>query len=124
MRSKPYGGCIRLAVAIGFAMGLAACDQQPQGKPGPKGDPGPPGPRGEVGPPGPAGSIAGLRVIRAPCIDTSCAAQCSDDEIMLTAYCGTGRFPPVFPTERSAICRGRGAANNPLVVTCLRAPAP
>ena len=109
-----------------FVVFLAACDQQ-QGTRGPKGDkgdPGEPGPRGEVGPPGPPGSIVGVRVIRAPCNDSGCAAECRADEFMLTAYCGAGRFAPVFPSERSALCRGRGPANNPLVVVCMREPAP
>jgi hypothetical protein len=133
-----------IAIAMGIAGALSACDQpqgqreqgqreqgqreqgqREQGQRGAKGDPGPPGPRGEIGPPGPpgpSGTLSGVRVIRAPCNEQSCAAQCSDDEIMLTAYCGAGRFPPVFPAERSAICRGRGPANNPLVVVCLKAP--
>jgi hypothetical protein len=123
---RPFVRVLRIVVAIGIAASAAACDQrqgqQGQGPRGEKGDPGPPGPRGEVGPPGPSGTISGLRVIRTPCNEQSCAAQCSDDEIMLTAYCGAGRFPPVFPAERSAICRGRGPANNPLVVVCLKAP--
>jgi hypothetical protein len=67
---------------------------------------------------------AGVRIIRAPCNETSCTAQCNEDETMLTAYCGAGRFPPVFPTERSAVCRARGPANNPLVVACVKASAP
>lgn len=112
--------------AVLFAVFLAACDQQ-QGTRGPKGDkgdPGQPGPRGEVGPPGPPGSIGGVRIIRAPCNDSGCAAECRADEFMLTAYCGAGRFAPVFPSERSALCRGRGPANNPLVVVCMKEPAP
>ena len=126
MRPNPFGGFSRVAIATGLFFVLAACDQQQgtRGAKGDKGDPGPPGPRGEVGPPGPSGTMSGVRVIRAPCNDQSCGAQCNDDEIMLTAYCGAGRFPPVHPTERSAICRGRGPANNPLVVACLKVPTP
>jgi hypothetical protein len=126
MRPGPRNAWIGIATAIVFSLVLAACDQQ-QGTRGPKGDkgdPGPPGQRGEVGPPGPAGSIGGVRIVRTPCNEQSCAAQCNDDEILLTAYCGSGRFPPVHPNERSAICRGRGPANNPLVVVCIKAPAP
>ena len=127
MPSRHSARVLVIAMAIGIAAAMTACDQpqgqkQGQGQRGEKGDPGPPGPRGETGPPGPPGSISGLRVIRAPCNEQNCAAQCNDDEIMLTAYCGAGRFPPVFPAERSAICRGRGPANNPLVVVCLKAP--
>jgi hypothetical protein len=131
VRPKPRNGGSGVARAAGFAavliaVLLAACDQQ-QGTRGPKGDkgdPGPPGPRGEVGPPGRPGTISGLRVVRSPCNDAGCTAECRPDEFMLTAYCGAGRFPPVFPSERSAICRGRGPANNPLVVVCMKEPAP
>ena len=126
---RPSARVVLIAIATGLAGALVACDQpqgsREQGQRGAKGDPGPPGPRGEIGPPGPpgpSGTLSGIRVIRVPCNEQSCAAQCSDDEIMLTAYCGAGRFPPVFPAERSAICRGRGPANNPLVVVCLKAP--
>jgi hypothetical protein len=105
---------------------LAACDQQSgtRGAKGDKGDPGPPGPRGEVGPPGPPSPASGIRIVRSPCNEQSCSAQCNDDEVLLTAYCGVAHNPPVYPTERSAICRARGAANNPLVIACVKAPAP
>jgi hypothetical protein len=66
----------------------------------------------------------GVRVIRAPCNETSCGAQCNDDEVLVTAYCGAAHNPPVFPTERSAICRARNPANNPLVLTCVKSAAP
>jgi hypothetical protein len=106
---------------IGIATVLSACDQ---GQPGPKGDPGPPGPRGEAGPQGPAGTSLGLRVVRTPCNEANCTAQCNEDEILLTAHCGAAHIPVVFPTERSATCRARGPANNPLVIACVKAPAP
>ncbi len=106
---------------IGAAAILSACDQ---GQPGPKGDPGPPGPRGDAGPQGPAGSSAGMRVVRTPCNEAGCTAQCNEDEILLTAHCGATHIPVVFPTERSATCRARGPANNPLVIACVKTPAP
>lgn len=105
---------------IGIAAALSACDQ---GQPGPKGDPGPQGPRGEAGPQGPAGTASSLRVVRTPCNEAGCAAQCNEDEILLTAHCGATHIPVVFPTERSATCRARGPANNPLTIACVKAPA-
>ena len=132
----------RILRAALLTAGLTACGQAqpgPQGEPGP---PGPPGERGEVGPPGPAGpsgtqgargeagSAAGqgasspLRIVRASCNATTCAAQCDEDEIVLIAYCGTARNPVVYPTERSASCRARTAGNNPLVVACVKSTSP
>jgi hypothetical protein len=140
----------KLAALI-LVLGLAACGQA---QPGPKGDSGPPGPpgeRGEVGPPGPAGpagppgppGLAGapgargepdsgaaqaasapLRMVRASCNATACAAQCNEDETVLIAYCGAARNPAVYPTERSASCRNRTAANNPLVIACMKSTSP
>jgi hypothetical protein len=133
----------RALLPLALALGVAACDI-----PGLKGDPGPQGPRGEVGPPGPPGpsgppgpvgpqgatrevqpgpaaplgSSSPVRMVRANCNATTCSAQCNEDEEVLIAYCGTGRNPAVYPTERSASCRARTAANNPLVVACVKAP--
>jgi hypothetical protein len=59
-----------------------------------------------------------VRIVRATCDAASCAAQCSDDEVLLVAYCGA------FPTERSASCRPRTATNNPLIAACLKAASP
>jgi len=135
----------RTLIAISLAASLVACGE---GSPGPKGDPGPPGPPGAMGdagpagpvgpqgppgpigpagpegPPAPATSSAQVRVVRALCEATTCSAQCEQDEVLLTAYCGAARTPPVFPTERSATCRTRTAANNLLVVACAKSSAP
>ena len=125
---------LRILIAVTLVAGLAGCGQAP---PGPKGDAGPlgpPGPRGEAGPAGPAGppgppgpagpagptGAAGIRVVRSVCDATSCSAQCNEDETLITAYCGPTRNPAVFPTERSATCRSRAAANNPLVAACVK----
>ena len=94
-------------------------DAGPAGPVGPQGPPGPVGPLGPAGPegpPAPAGSSPQVRVVRALCEATTCSVQCEQDEVLLTAYCGAARTPAVFPTERSATCRTRTAANNPLVV--------
>jgi hypothetical protein len=42
------------------------------------------------------------------------------DEVMLMAYCGIARNAAIFPTERSASCRTRNAANNPLIAACAK----
>jgi hypothetical protein len=95
----------------------------PRGAPGPAGPQGPPGPQGAQGPPGPGGAFAsasGIRVVRANCDNTGCKVECSEDEVLLTAYCGAARGAAVFPSERSASCRRPGTASNPLVVACAK----
>jgi len=106
---------------IVIALALAGCGKA---GPGEKGDPGPPGAKGDTGPRGPAGpSAAGtIRIVKANCDATSCAAQCGDDEVLLIAYCGATRIPATFPTERSATCRARTPANNPIIAACAKAP--
>jgi len=116
----------RAFIAMVLALALAGCDKFPLG---PKGDPGPAGPpgaKGETGPAGPRGVAgpAAARIIRANCDATSCAAQCGEDEVLLIAYCGAARNPATFPSERSASCRIRNAANNPLVIACTKIGAP
>ena len=112
--------------AVAFALG--ACGQGPQdpkGEPGPPGPPGPTGPTGPTGPSGPAGSSsASVRLVRSACDATSCTVQCEADEVLVTAWCGAARNPANFPTERSATCRGRGAANNSLFAVCAKSPGP
>ncbi len=144
---------VRTLIPIVLAAGLAACDKipglkgdpGPQGPPGargevgpagPAGPPGPAGPAGPAGPPGPAGSpgaagAAGatgqagqIRMVRANCNGTACAAQCDEDEALLIAYCGTGRNPAVYPTQRSATCRARTPTNDPLVIACMKSTSP
>jgi hypothetical protein len=131
-----------LALVLIVAVGLSACDQGPKGDPGPagppgakgdvgpagpKGDAGPPGPRGDVGPEGPQGpqgpaasTASSVRVIRSTCEATACSAQCDQGEIVITAWCGAGRNAATFPNERSASCRARSPANNPVVAVCAK----
>jgi hypothetical protein len=126
----------RVLIAIALAVSLGGCGREPQGAkgdPGPageKGDPGPPGPpgaKGEIGPagptgpPGPSGGSSAIRIVRSNCDSARCVVQCSDDEVLLIAYCGSARNPATFPTERSASCRARNAANNPLIAACGKA---
>jgi hypothetical protein len=100
--------------------------EPPQGAKGDPGPAGPPGEKGEAGPPGPvgpagaSGASSAMRIVRSNCDATSCAAQCSDDEVLLTAYCGSARNAATFPTERSASCRVRNAANSPLIAVCAK----
>src|SRR6266700_4684149 len=99
----------RMLIAISLAIGLVGCGETPQGAKGDPGPAGPPGARGEAGPAGPAGAsgASAVRIVRANCDATGCAAQCSDDEVLLVAYCGSSRNAAIFPTERSASCRLR-----------------
>jgi len=114
---------------IVLAVGLAACDQTPasKGEPGPQGLPGERGEIGPPGPPGPAGVVgpaSHLRMIRVTCDAASCDAECNEDEVLLMAYCGAARTAPIYPTERSATCRTRIAANNPLILACVKSTSP
>jgi hypothetical protein len=107
-----------LAFVGAVALALGACEQNQQG---PKGDPGATGP---AGPPGPAGPATGVRLVRSACDATDCTVQCAADEVLVTAWCGTARNPTNFPTERSATCRGRGAADNSLFAVCAKSAGP
>jgi hypothetical protein len=114
---------------IVLAVGLAACDQTPasKGEPGPQGLPGERGEIGPPGPPGPAGVVgpaSHVRMIRVTCDAASCDAECNEDEVLLIAYCGAARTAPIYPTERSATCRTRIAANNPLILACVKSTSP
>jgi hypothetical protein len=111
-------------IVIALALGLAGCGKATPGEKGDPGPPGPPGAKGDAGPRGPAGpSAAGtMRIVRANCDATSCAAQCGDDEVLLIAYCGATRIAATFPTERSATCRARTPANSPIIAACAKAP--
>jgi hypothetical protein len=92
-----------------------------RGLPGRRGPSGPPGPQGSPGPPGPPGPTGSqVRVVRSNCTAASCVAECGADEVLITAYCGARRAPAVFPSERSASCRTRDAASNPLIGVCAK----
>ena len=139
---------ISVCFSIGLALGVAACDipglkgePGPQGPSGAAGPPGPPGPPGQPGPPGPPGptgpagataavgqtgstdlhdSSPAVRLVRANCTTTTCSAQCNQEEEAVVAYCGPGRNPTLYSNERSATCRARTPANNPLVFVCIK----
>jgi hypothetical protein len=61
-------------------------------------------------------------VLRSNCDVAGCSVECAADEILVTAYCGPRRNAAVFPNERSASCRARGAANTPLTGVCAKGP--
>jgi hypothetical protein len=125
------------ALTFVFVATLAACGQPAQG---PKGDPGPPGPTGAQGEPGPVGpqgppgelapagaqaAVHSVRILRTTCSAASCIAECAEDEIVITAWCGVARNTTNFLTERSATCRGgRGPGNNPLIAVCAKSSGP
>jgi hypothetical protein len=61
-------------------------------------------------------------VVRSSCNPAGCTAECAEDEIVIAAWCGVGRNPATYPSERSASCRSRSAANNPVTAVCAKAP--
>jgi hypothetical protein len=83
-----------------------------QGERGPQGPPGPQGPRG-------ANGDAGIRIVRTSC-NGDCSMQCEPDEVLLTAHCGVGRAPAIYPTESSALCRSRSNARVEVVAACVK----
>lgn len=88
------------------------------GQTGPQGERGPVGP---AGPRGPAGE-SGVRVLRANCTAGACTVECTDDELLLSAYCSPNRAPAVYPTELSAQCRAQGGRKVEVVAACMNAP--
>ena len=115
----------QILIATTLTLGLVACGQGSQGDPGPAGPPGAKGDAGPPGPRGPAGASSSVRVLRASCegAASACSAQCGDDEVLLIAYCGAARNAATFPTERSASCKTRNAANSPLIAACAKVAA-
>jgi hypothetical protein len=114
----------RTLIAVALAVALAGCGKGTPGEKGDTGPAGPPGAKGDAGPRGPAGAAGSMRVVRTNCDATGCTAQCGDDEVLLTAYCGAARNVATFPTERSATCRARTPANSPLIAACAKSPTP
>jgi hypothetical protein len=107
-------------IAIALAGSLITWD----GAKGPTGDQGPAGPKGPTGDPGPPSQDSSLRIVQSNCDQASCTAQCGESEILLTAYCGPKRNAALISTDRTATCRTRVPANNPLVAVCAAMPSP
>jgi len=105
----------RMLIAVALTTAVVGCGKATQG------DKGDAGPRGPAGPPGASGA---MRIIRANCHATGFTAQCNDDEVLLVADCGATRIAATFPTERSATCRARTPANNPLIAACAKSVTP
>ena len=95
-----------------------------QSSKGPMGDQGPPGAKGPRGDAGLPSLASGIRIVRSNCDETTCRAQCGENEMLLTAYCGPNRNPAIIPTERAATCRNPMPANSPLVVVCAQMASP
>jgi hypothetical protein len=123
-----------IVLAIAMATMLASCSkpepgpQGPKGDQGAKGDPGPPGPVGPAGPPGlqgPAGAPGAssqFRLVKQPCTSSSeCEVTCRNDEIAISAYCGTKRAPASFLTDQTVNCGiTPDTTAGPLVVVCAK----
>lgn len=122
---------VTVALLAALAIPLAGCGKGPKGDPGPagaqgpKGDVGPAGPAGPAGPPGPPGPVglqgqaappgASVRVVKSDCAaGAACTVQCQDNEVLVTAFCGTNRGQAQFSGDKAASC---GAAG-PLVAVC------
>jgi hypothetical protein len=124
-------GLVGFVVVFGLVLGRAMVGPQATAPAVPEGQPtatapavrGEPGPRGERGPPGPPGprGDAGIRILRQECEGGNCSVQCDNDEVLLTAHCGIGRTPAVYPTEHSALCRTRATARVEVVAACVKA---
>jgi hypothetical protein len=98
---------IRAAISPGAGgdPGLAG-PSGPQGDIGRQGPPGRPGPTGVQGPAGPPGPASQTRFIRVNCAVRSCTTQCEQEEVLVTAYCGSGRRSATFPTGAFCVVRG------------------
>lgn len=124
----------KIFLAIAIATIVASCGQPtpgpqgakgdtgPKGDPGPQGQTGPVGPQGFQGTPGPAGASSQFRLVRSPCTSSlACTGTCRDDEIVITAFCGTKRATPNYLTDQSVSCGiNPDTTDGPLVVVCAK----
>ncbi len=80
-------------------------DQGAKGDTGLQGEAGPIGPLGSQGTLGPLGYSSQFRLARATCTNpTDCQVVCSEDEIVILAFCGRRRGAPTYLTERHVYC--------------------
>jgi len=121
-----------IVLAIMLSVMVASCGQPTPGPQGPKGDTGPAGAAGpqgrpgDVGPPGPQGPpgtpgfSSVLRLVRAPCTNASeCTIICRNDEIVITAFCGTKRAAAMYLTDNTVSCGvSPDTTGGPLVAVC------
>jgi len=75
-----------LAVVALTVVSLVAWELRPHPAVSKVGPPGPSGPPGPPGPPGPAASGSAIRVITTRCDQTTCGANCMENEQILNAY--------------------------------------
>src|SRR5260370_18341056 len=108
-----YVGGMLLIIAVGGSLIIWG-----QSSKGPMGDQGPPGPKGPQGDAGPPSTTSGIRIVHLACDETTCRVQCSENEMLLTAYCGPKRNPPIIPTERPTPCRRPVPSDKPLAALC------
>jgi Collagen triple helix repeat (20 copies) len=124
-----------LLVFVAISLCNVSCGQSPgprgeigpsgppgeKGETGPQGPSGPQGPPGPSGPPGPPGPASQVRITRVNCLLESCQVSCEVGEVLVTAYCGTGRKPAMFLGEKAASCGlNPNASDSPLVAVCGR----
>lgn len=121
-----------IILAVVLSAAVAGCGQPtpgpqgPKGNTGDKGDPGPQGQNGPVGPPGPQGppgtpgASSQFRLVRVACsTNLDCQVTCRDDEVVITAYCGTKRGAATYLTDTSVSCGvNPDTTGGPLVAIC------
>jgi hypothetical protein len=128
MRTPAFILALLIATLVASCGQPAPGPQGPKGDAGAKGDAGPQGqtgaagPQGLQGPAGPAGASSQFRLVRAACTSAlACTAECRDDEIVVTAYCGTKRAAPSYLNERAVSCGiNPDVSGGPLVMVCAK----
>ena len=104
------------------ALFLAACGQSEppaKGETGPAGPAGPPGPPGPPGPAGTSTNAPAIRVLTLPCDQTTCAANCDQNEQILNAYALNPGGMIGFIDERNVTFRPKERPTV-LVLACIR----
>jgi hypothetical protein len=66
------------------------------------------------------GPASRVRIVRQDCSSLACTATCTENEILVSAYCGASREAASFLTERSVSCGiVPDPAKSPLVAVCV-----
>jgi hypothetical protein len=68
------------------------------------------------------GASSLFRLVRAPCTNSAeCQVTCRDDEVVVTAYCGTKRATASYLTDQTVSCGiNPDTTGGPLVVVCAK----